>query len=220
MFVMISVMYICDICDVYMWYLLFVLMEYKKQIKKVYTGHFAECDTRQRGALPSVKAIALSKEPRPGHWYRFFAECTGSGTRQRSTLCRVPYQTLGKVPDTGTTLADSLSSAVRQALDKVNSFVECRLGHSAKTPSTSPIAVTAAFLCRVLSGTRQTTLPSAREKVLGKDGFTDALYVEPSLPSATLGKEFAECFRHSAKPSIPVVVVFVFYFLARGQLQK
>jgi hypothetical protein len=33
----------------------------------------------------------------------------------------------------------------------------------------------AAFLCRVFSGTRQTTLPSAREKVLGKEGFADAL---------------------------------------------
>jgi hypothetical protein len=37
-------------------------------------------------------------------------------------------------------------------------------------------------------------LPSAREKVLGKEGFTDALFAEPSLPSATLGKAFAECF--------------------------
>jgi hypothetical protein len=52
----------------------------------------------------------------------------------------------------------------------------------------------AASLCRVLSSTWQTTLPSAREKVLGKDGFADALYAEPSLPSATFGKEFAECF--------------------------
>jgi hypothetical protein len=31
-------------------------------------------------------------------------------------------------------------------------------------------------------------LPSAREKVLGKEGFADALCAEPSLPSATLGK--------------------------------
>jgi hypothetical protein len=66
--------------------------------------------------------------------------------------------------------------------------------HSAKTPSPSPIAVTAAFLCRVLPGTRQTSLPSVREKVLGKEGFADALFVEPSLPSVTLGKAFAECF--------------------------
>jgi hypothetical protein len=88
----------------------------------------------------------------------------------------------------------SLPSAVRQTLGKANCFAECRSGHSAKTLSPSPVAVTAAFLGRVLSGTRQTTLPSAREKVLDKDGFADALYAEPSLPSATLGKEFAEWF--------------------------
>jgi hypothetical protein len=46
----------------------------------------------------------------------------------------------------------------------------------------------------VLPGTRQTSLPSAREKVLGKEGFADALFVEPSLPSVTLDKGFAECF--------------------------
>jgi hypothetical protein len=46
----------------------------------------------------------------------------------------------------------------------------------------------------VLPGTRQTSLPSAREKVLDKEGFADALCAEPSLPSATLGKAFVECF--------------------------
>jgi hypothetical protein len=79
------------------------------------------------------------------------------------------------------------------------------MGHSAKTPSPSPVAVTAAFFCRVLSGTRQTFLPSAREKVLGKEGFADALFAEPSLPSVTLDKAFAECFGHSAKRPFPVV---------------
>jgi hypothetical protein len=183
-------MCICDICEIS-----FVCLDgIGKTNKKVCIGHFAECNTRQRGALPSVRTIPLGKEPRPGHRYRFFAECNGSGTRQRSTLCRVPYQALGKVRDMGTPLVDSLPSVVRQTLGKGNSFVECHLGHSVKTPSPSHIAVTATFLCRVLSGTRQTTLPSAREKVLDKDGFADALCVEPSLPSATLGKAFAECF--------------------------
>jgi hypothetical protein len=46
----------------------------------------------------------------------------------------------------------------------------------------------------VLPGTWQTSLPSAQEKVLGKEGFVDALFAEPSLPSVTLGKAFAECF--------------------------
>jgi hypothetical protein len=32
------------------------------------------------------------------------------------------------------------------------------------------------------------------KKVLGKEGFVDALCAEPSLSSATLGKAFAECF--------------------------
>jgi hypothetical protein len=84
----------------------------------VCTGYFVECNTRQSTSLPSVRTIALGKEPRPGHRYRFFVECNGSGTQQRSTLCRVPYKALNKVPDMGTPLADSLPSAVRQTLGK------------------------------------------------------------------------------------------------------
>jgi hypothetical protein len=111
-------MYICDICEIS-----FVCLdEIGKTNKKVPTCHFAEYNTRQKGALSSVITIALGKEPRPGQRYRFFAECNGSGTWQRSTLCRVPYQALDKVPDRGTPLADSLSSAVRQTLGKGNSF--------------------------------------------------------------------------------------------------
>ena len=44
MSVMISVMYICDICEIS-----FVCLDgIEKTNKKVYTGHFAECNTRQR----------------------------------------------------------------------------------------------------------------------------------------------------------------------------
>jgi hypothetical protein len=114
-------------------------MEYKKQIKKVHTGHFAECNTRQRGSLPSVKTIALGKEPRPGHRYRFFAECNVSDTRQRGTLGRVLYVALGKEPDMGTlpggffakcprwhsTKKLPLPSAAGQTLGKGVTFVEC-----------------------------------------------------------------------------------------------
>jgi hypothetical protein len=56
-------------------------------------------------------------------------------------------------------------------------------------------------------------VPSARKKVLDKEGFADVLFVEPYLPSATLGKACAECFsgfdeyfRHSTKKPIPVVM--------------
>jgi hypothetical protein len=107
----------------------------------------------------------------------------------------VSYLALGKEPDMGTlpggffaecprwhsTKIDSLPSDAGQTLGKGNSFAECHPGHSAKTPSTG--AVTTAFLCRVLSGTRQISLPSAREKILGKEGFADVLYAEPSLSS-------------------------------------
>jgi hypothetical protein len=55
------------------------------------------------------------------------------------------------------------------------------------------------------------TLSSAREKVLGKEGFADVLFVEPSLPSVTLGKAFAECFGHSAKRPFPVVLTWTTY---------
>jgi hypothetical protein len=94
----------------------------------------------------------------------------------------------------GPSLAGSLSSAAGQTLGKDNSFAECHQGHSGKPPSPSPGAVTTAFICQVLPSTRQTSLPSAREKVLGKEVFVDVLFTEPSLPSVTLGKAFAEYF--------------------------
>jgi hypothetical protein len=53
----------------------------------------------------------------------------------------------------------------------------------------------------VLSGTRQRGLPSAREKALGKEGFADALFAEPSLPSVTLGKALPSVFKASPSAS-------------------
>jgi hypothetical protein len=56
-------------------------------------------------------------------------------------------------------------------------------------------------------------LPSARQKVLGKEAVADVQFAERSLPSVTLGKTFAECkiafavcLEHTAKKLIPVVV--------------
>jgi hypothetical protein len=102
------------------------------------------------------------------------------------------------------------------ALGKDGSFAECCRANTRQR----------LLLCRVSPGTlgkvavsvtrRRNgcfSLPSAREKTLGKEGFADALCAEPSLPSATLGKGFAECFcgfaecfGHSAKPANPVVI--------------
>jgi hypothetical protein len=38
-----------------------------KTIKKGYSGHFAECNTRQKGTLLSVIVTTLDKEDTPGH---------------------------------------------------------------------------------------------------------------------------------------------------------
>jgi hypothetical protein len=84
-------------------------------------------------------------------------------------------------------------------------FAECPNWHSAKTaalPSAAwktlgkaTISVTRRRNGRFsLPSARWRGLPSAREKALGKEGFADALFAEPSLPSVTLGKAFAECF--------------------------
>jgi hypothetical protein len=161
-------MYICDICEIS-----FVCLdEIGKTNKKVSTGHFAECNTRQRGTLPSVKTIALGKEPRPGHRYRFFAECSGSGTRQRTTLCRVSYQALDKVSNrrdpSGGFFAECCQAGTRQ------SELLCRV---------SPGTLGKDFVSVTRRRNGCFSLPSAREKVLGKDGFADALYAEPSLSS-------------------------------------
>jgi hypothetical protein len=56
-------------------------------------------------------------------------------------------------------------------------------------------------------------LPSARQKVLGKETAADVQFAERSLSSVTLGKAFAgykiafaECLRHTAKELSPVVM--------------
>jgi hypothetical protein len=56
------------------------------------------------------------------------------------------------------------------------------------------------------------SLPSARQKTLGKEVFADEFFVVYPLSSAALGKAFAEgktafaeCPWHSAKHALPVV---------------
>ena len=113
---------------------------------------------------------------------------------------------------------DSLPSASRKTLDKGNYFAECHLGHSAKTPSLSPRRRDGGFSLSSTSWHSTKSLPSVREKVLGKEVFADEMCVKLSLSSATVGKAFAEClsgfaecFRHSTKPSIHVVNCRHFY---------
>jgi hypothetical protein len=118
--------------------------------------------------LPSVRTISLGKEPRPGHQYRFFAECSGPGTRQRGTLCRVPYKALGKEPDMGTRRRILCRVLAGRHSTKSNFFAECPLEHSAKRRLRHPGTVTAAFLCRVLSATRQSLYRVPEKKYSAK----------------------------------------------------
>jgi hypothetical protein len=133
-------------------------MEYKKQ-KKVPTGHFAECYTRQRGPLCRVPYVALGKEPDMGTLPGgFFAECPRWHSAKIDSLSSAAGQTLGKDAVSVTRRRNGCFSLPSAPWHSANFFAEC--------PRKS---------------TRQRRL-------------SNALCAEPSLPSATLGKAFAECF--------------------------
>ena len=124
--------YICDVGDVCYIYLLFVWMECKKQIKRLFSvtllsamamtlGKVKTWEHAWEHALPSAKAIALGKHHK-------FAECHGPGTRQRSPVCRVSEP---------------------KALGKAATFAECLTLTLGKAAVKVALAVTATFLCRV-----------------------------------------------------------------------
>jgi hypothetical protein len=76
-------------------------------------------------------------------------------------------------------------------------FAECPNWHLAKWAAL-PSAAWKTLGKAAVSVTRRRngrfSLPSAREKTLGKEGFADALFAEPSLPSVTLGKRLCRVF--------------------------
>jgi hypothetical protein len=136
-------------------------------------------------------ALALGKEAR-------FAECH----TEHST------KNLTNGPANGS-FAECWSVDTRQ---KGNFFAECHLEHSAKTPSPSPRRRDSRFSLPSTVWHSTKSVPSAREKLLGKEDFADVLFAESFLPSATLGKDFTECFlgfiecfSHSTKRPIPIV---------------
>jgi hypothetical protein len=153
--------------------------------------------------------MALGKEGNLGTGKDIFAECfyqstrqiywrrgplEGSlpsasppDTRQRGLLCRVPTRALGTGTGGGAHWTSLCRGPLEQTLGKIGLFVECHRRHSAKDPSPSLGAMTVTFLCRVPNDTRQRLsakfLPSARQKVLGKDAVADVQFAERSLPS-------------------------------------
>jgi hypothetical protein len=141
----------------------------------------------------------------------------------------MPPNALDKGTSKGVHWCSRCQELCQMALGKDEAFGECLLVHSAKEPtkgptrcffaegrynrhspnalSPSPGAVTTTFLCRELGGTRQSLC-----RVPDKEVVVDVQFSETSLPSVTLGKDFAECFPgffecfiHSAKQLCPVV---------------
>jgi hypothetical protein len=102
----------------------------------------------------------------------------------------VAHRALGKEPDKGTRWR-----------------ILCRVldgRHSVKTPSPSPRRRDGGFSLPSTIWHSAKSVPSARQKVLGKEGFADVLFAECDTRQA-----FAECFGHSTKRSIPVVYAFI-----------
>jgi hypothetical protein len=175
--------------------------------------------------------MALSKEGNLGTGKDIFAECHCQGTRQRdwqrgplegslpsicptdtrqrSLLCRVPTRALG----TGTGGGAHWTSLCRGPHTRQN-WPLCRVPQNAlgKESVTVTWRRDGYFSLPSSKWHSAKSLPSARQKVLGKEVVADVQFAERSLPSVTLGKVFAECkiafavcLRHTTKELIPVV---------------
>ena len=133
--------------------------------------------TRQKSqTLPSARRVALGKEPN-------FAEGQCGSTRQSSKLRRV-------LPAWHSAKFESLPSATCLALGKV--FDPVPFGRPVRPVRLFVRPVSTFFAeCGLAHGKG---LPSAREKALGKAGFAGRRKAVCVSPSATLGKEVAECF--------------------------
>jgi hypothetical protein len=126
-----------------------------------------------------------------------FAECHYTSTQQRAyTLPSADLDTRQRAYTLpSASLRHSANIRHRFFRRHVYFFPESRTRHSAKS------------------------LPSARQKTLGKETFADPFFAVSSLPSATLGKRFAECLcyfaecvRHSANEASPVVLAVIAEF--------
>ena len=219
--------YVTLVWNVYMFFLwrwMWLIHKNRKHIKK--QQQFAECfypDTRQsnhfsiswKTYLPSVITLALGEVSN-------FAECQKTGTRQRPKLRRVPDAWHSAKTQTS-------PSAARLALGEVWIFAECReygtrqsfrpvpfgrpVRQFAVPFASSPVRPSRFNFFAECGLAHGKGLPSAREKALCKAGFAGRRKAVCASPSATLGKEVAECFSafaeclwHSAKYASPVVL--------------
>jgi hypothetical protein len=149
--------------------------------------------------------MALGKEGNLGTGKAIFAECCCQGTRQ-SDWQRGP-------------LEDSLTSASPLGTETGGGARWTRLCRVPWQQTLGKGSVTVTwrrdgdFSLPSVKWHSSNSLPSARQKVLGKEAVADVQFVERSLSSVTLGKAFAECkiafaecLRHSAKELCPVVL--------------
>ena len=118
---------------------------------------------------PSARRLTLGKNPN-------FTECGQVGTRRSLNLCRVP--SIWHSAKFSTRPVRPSRSPVRRPVRQFN------------CPSVRPVSTFFAE-CDLAHGK---SLPSAREKALGKAGFAGRRKAVCALPSATLGQQFAECF--------------------------
>ena len=150
-----------------------------KTLRRVHLlRHSAKFET-----LTSARRLALDKDPN-------FAECQCGSTRQSSKLRRV-------LPAWHSAKFESLPSATRLALGKV--FDPVPFGRPVRPvrPFRSPVCCCPSrfnFFFAECGLAHGKDLPSAREKALGKAGFAGRRIAVCASPSATLGKEVAECY--------------------------
>jgi hypothetical protein len=171
--------------------------------------------------------MALGKEGNLGTGKDIFAECCCQGTRQRywqrgplegsfpsasppdtrqrSFLCRVSSRALG----TGTGGGALWTSLCRGPHTRQN-WALCRVPQNAlgKGSVTVTWPRDSYFSLPSTKWHSAKSLPSARQKVLGKEAVADVQFAERSLPSVAFAEckiAFAVCLRHTTKEPIPVV---------------
>jgi hypothetical protein len=138
-------------------------------------------------------------------------------TRQRRCLCRVSTRALG----TGTGGGAHWTNLCRGPHTRQN-WPLCRVPQNAlgKGSVTVTWRRDGDFSLPSVKWHSAKSLPSAQQKVLGKEAVADVQFAERSLPSVTLGKGFAECtiaftvcLRHTAK----ALILVVFWLRAIGK---
>jgi hypothetical protein len=161
--------------------------------------------------------------------YIIFVNCVGNGINKKNnrlwSFCRVPKAWHSINWPYVAHMEHILLSVRPMTLGKLTHFAECQPPDTRQTlrtlPSVSPLTLskitvrvhplTVIFaVCRIWHSAKG--LPSVRVLTLGKAMFAGFFFAERPVPSATLGKrfaecliKFAECFRHSANTWFPVV---------------